>query len=57
MAHENNRVKGRQAMNEISVSELKRLEEGSFLLIDTRSPDSVQYGMIPGAVCIPEAER
>ena len=43
-------------MRELSVSELERLEAGSFLLIDTRSADSVQYGMIPGAVHIPEAE-
>ena len=43
-------------MRELSVSELKRLEEGSFLLIDTRSEDSVQYGSIPGAIHIPEAE-
>ena len=43
-------------MKELSVSELERLEEGSFLLIDTRSEDSVRYGMIPGAVHIPEDE-
>ena len=43
-------------MRELSVSELQRLPDGSFLLIDTRSADTVQYGMIPGAVHIPEAE-
>ena len=46
----------RQSMRELSVSELEKLEDGSFLLIDIRSTDSVQYGMIPGAVHIPEAE-
>ena len=30
-------------MKELSVSELERLEEGSFLLIDTRSEDSVRH--------------
>ena len=30
-------------MRELSVSELEHLEEGSFLLIDTRSEDSVRY--------------
>ena len=43
-------------MRELSVSELGRLKDGSFLLIDTRSADSVLYGMIPGAIHIPEAE-
>ena len=43
-------------MRELSLSELERLEDGSFLLIDTRSADSVQYGMIPGAIHIPESE-
>ena len=43
-------------MKELSVSELQRLPDGSFLLIDTRSADTVQYGMIPGAIHIPEAE-
>ena len=43
-------------MRELSVSELQRLPDGSFLLIDTRSADTVQYGMIPGAIHIPEAE-
>ncbi len=43
-------------MRELSVSELERLEDDSFLLIDTRSEDSVRYGMISGAVHIPEAE-
>ena len=46
----------RQGMRELSVSELQRLPDGSFLLIDTRSADTVQYGMIPGAIHIPEAE-
>ena len=43
-------------MRELTVSELEHLPDGSFLLIDTRSADSVRYGMIPGAVHIPEAE-
>ena len=43
-------------MRELSVYELQRLPDGSFLLIDTRSADTVQYGMIPGAIHIPEAE-
>lgn len=43
-------------MRELSLSELERLEDGSFLLIDTRSADSVQCGMIPGAIHIPESE-
>ena len=43
-------------MREITIAELKRLEADSFLLIDTRSADTVQYGGIPGAVPIPEAE-
>jgi tRNA(Ile)-lysidine synthase TilS/MesJ/rhodanese-related sulfurtransferase len=43
-------------MREVSISELERMEEGSFLLIDTRSAENVQYGMIPGAIHIPETE-
>ena len=43
-------------MREVSVSELDDLEEGSFLLVDTRSEDHVHYGMIPGAIHIPETE-
>ena len=43
-------------MREVSLSELERMEEGSFLLIDTRSADNVRYGMIPGAIHIPETE-
>jgi rhodanese-related sulfurtransferase len=43
-------------MREVSISELERMEEGSFLLIDTRSADNVRYGKIPGAVHIPETE-
>ena len=43
-------------MREVSISELERMEEGSFLLIDTRSADNVRYGMIPGAIHIPETE-
>ena len=43
-------------MREISVSELDQLENGSFLLIDTRSADSVRYGRIPGAIHIPEVD-
>ena len=43
-------------MREVSISELECMEEGSFLLIDTRSADNVRYGMIPGAIHIPEAE-
>ena len=43
-------------MREVSLSELERMEEGSFLLIDTRSADNVRYGRIPGAIHIPETE-
>ena len=43
-------------MRELTVSELELLEEGSYLLIDTRSADSVHYGMLPGAKHIPEQE-
>ena len=43
-------------MREVSISELERMDESSFLLIDTRSADNVRYGMIPGAIHIPEAE-
>ena len=43
-------------MRELSISELERMEEDSFLLIDIRSEANVQYGMIPGAVHIPETE-
>ena len=43
-------------MREVSISELERMDESSFLLIDTRSVDNVRYGMIPGAIHIPEAE-
>ena len=43
-------------MREVSLSELERMEEGSFLLIDTRSSDNVRYGRIPGAIHISETE-
>ena len=43
-------------MKEVSLPELERMEEGSFVLIDTRSTDNVRYGMIPGAIHIPETE-
>ncbi len=43
-------------MREVSISELERMDESSFLLIDTRSADNVRYGMIPGAIHIPETE-
>ena len=43
-------------MREVSMSELERMEEGSFLLIDTRSSDNVRYGRIPGAIHISETE-
>ena len=43
-------------MREVSISELERMEEDSFLLIDTRSSDNVRYGRIPGAIHIPETE-
>ena len=43
-------------MREVSLSELERMEEGSFVLIDTRSADNVRYGRIPGAIHIPETE-
>ena len=43
-------------MREVSITELERMEEGSFLLIDTRSSDNVRYGRIPGAIHISETE-
>lgn len=43
-------------MREVSISELERMEEGSFLLINTRSSDNVRYGRIPGAIHISETE-
>ena len=43
-------------MREVSLPELEHMEEGSFVLIDTRSTDNVRYGMIPGAIHIPETE-
>ena len=43
-------------MREVSIFDLERMEEGSFLLIDTRSADNVRYGKIPGAIHISETE-
>jgi tRNA(Ile)-lysidine synthase TilS/MesJ/rhodanese-related sulfurtransferase len=43
-------------MREVSIFDLERMEEGSFLLIDTRSSDNVRYGRIPGAIHISETE-
>ncbi len=37
---------------EITVQELKRLERGSFQLIDIRDANQIAHGAIPGAVCI-----
>lgn len=39
-------------MKEISYKELTELEEGSFILVDTRNEGSLKYGMIPGATSI-----
>lgn len=43
-------------MNELTYAELKQLNPDSYALIDTRDPDSILYGMIPGAIHIPEKE-
>ena len=43
-------------MREVSLTELELMEEGSFVLIDTRSTENVRYGMIPGAISVPETE-
>ena len=39
-------------MKEITYNELTELEEGSYVLVDTRNEGSLKYGMIPGAVSI-----
>ena len=43
-------------MKELTYSELKQLKPGSYILIDTRDSRSILYGMIPGAIHIPEQE-
>lgn len=43
-------------MKELTYSELKQLKPGSYILIDTRDSGSILYGMIPGAIHIPEQE-
>ena len=39
-------------MKEITYNELTELEEGNYILVDTRNEGSLKYGMIPGAVSI-----
>ncbi|MBQ0059822.1 MAG: ATPase [Lachnospiraceae bacterium] len=43
-------------MKELTYSELKQLEADSYILIDTRDPGSILYGMIPGAIHISEKD-
>ena len=43
-------------MNELTYAELKQMDPKSYALIDTRDADSILYGMIPGAIHIPEQE-
>jgi len=43
-------------MKELTYSELKQLKPNSYILIDTRDSGSILYGMIPGAIHIPEQE-
>lgn len=43
-------------MNEISFVELKALDKTTYTLIDTRDTDMTLYGMMPGAIHIPEKE-
>lgn len=43
-------------MKELTYSELKQLKPGSYILIDTRDSGSILYGVIPGAIHIPEQE-
>ena len=41
---------------DITVSDLKKLKQGSYTIIDIRSEEETARGMIPGAVAIPEGE-
>ena len=41
---------------EITWEEVQTWEPGSFVLVDTRGDEAVNYGMIPGAIAIPECE-
>jgi tRNA(Ile)-lysidine synthase TilS/MesJ/rhodanese-related sulfurtransferase len=43
-------------MKELTYSNLKQLKPNSYILIDTRDSGSIQFGMIPGAIHIPEQE-
>lgn len=43
-------------MKELTYSNLKQLNPDSYILIDTRDPGSILYGMIPGAIHIAEQE-
>ena len=43
-------------MKELTYSNLKQLKPNSYILIDTRDSGSILYGMIPGAIHIPEQE-
>ena len=40
---------------EISFDQIEK-ERGKYLLIDTRDKVTVEYGMIPGAISVPEQE-
>ena len=46
----------REVMKEITYSELKSLESGSYTLVDIRNEGSILYGMMPGAVHIAISE-
>ena len=41
---------------EITWEEVQTWEPESFVLVDTRGDEAVDYGMIPGAIAIPECE-
>ena len=43
-------------MKELTYSNLKQLKPNSYILIDIRDSGSILYGMIPGAIHIPEQE-
>lgn len=43
-------------MRELSYSDFKQLEPNAYILIDTRDPGSILYGMMPGAIHISEEE-
>ena len=43
-------------MNEITIEELNKWPRDSYELIDIRDEGLVAYGMIPGALHIPEEE-